>query len=112
MSKRYIDAEALKQYISNCNAAIFTNKGYLIDLQAVLTTIDIMPDVSSTLNSNNTLDIKYWKRKLHRNRESLKRLKDNEENLSKWGQHDLGYFRGMVTVVEDLFDELGIEVEE
>ena len=53
-----------------------------------------------------------WKRILDRNRKELQRLRDNEENLSKFGQHDLGYFKGRVSVLEDLFDELDIEVDD
>ncbi len=112
MSKKYIDTEALKQYIRNDRTVMCTNKGYLVELQAVLNDIDVVSDLCSTMNSNNTIDIKKWKRKLYRNRQQLESLRENEENLTKWGQHDLGYFKGMVAVVEDLFDELGIEVEE
>ena len=53
-----------------------------------------------------------WKRILDRNRKELQRLRDNEENLSKFGQHDLGYFKGRVSVLEDLFDELDMEVDD
>lgn len=53
-----------------------------------------------------------WKRILDRNRKELQRLRCNEENLSKFGQHDFGYFKGRVSVLEDLFDELDMEVDD
>lgn len=58
------------------------------------------------------IDIKKYQRKLHRAKQHLKELRDNEKNLSEWGKHDLGYFKGYVTALENLFDDLDIEVEE
>lgn len=104
MNKKYIDAEALKEHISSFTG-MFTDEGFMVDLQAVLNAINFLSDDIG-------IDVKYWKRKLNRDKKRLKVLRDNEANLSKWGQHDLGYFKGMVAVLEDLFDELGIEVEE
>ena len=112
MSKKYIDTEVLKHYIRNDRTVICTNKGWLIDLQAVLDDIDVVSDMCSTMNLNNTIDIKKWKRKLYRSRQHLKQLRDNESNLSEWGKHDLGYFKGYVSALENLFDELGMEVDE
>lgn len=104
MGKRYIDVEALKKHISSFTG-MFTDEGFMVDLQAVLRAIDFLSDDAG-------IDVEYWQRKLSRDKKRLKALRDNEANLSKWGQHDLGYFKGMVAVLEDLFDELGIEVEE
>lgn len=103
MSKKYVDAEALKEHIGSFTG-MFTDEGFMVDLQAVLRAIDFLSDDVG-------IDVDHWKRKLSRDKKRLKALQDNEGNLSKWGQHDLGYFKGMVRVLEDLFDELGIEVE-
>jgi len=62
--------------------------------------------------NNYSIDIKKYQRKLHRAKQHLKELRANEKNLSKWGKHDLGYFKGYVTALENLFDDLDIEVEE
>ena len=58
------------------------------------------------------IGIKKYQRKLHRAKQHLKELRDNEKNLSEWGKHDLGYFKGYVAALENLFDDLDIEVEE
>lgn len=58
------------------------------------------------------IDIKKYQRRLHRAKQHLKELSDNEKNLSEWGKHDLGYFKGYVAALEHLFDDLDIEVEE
>ena len=61
---------------------------------------------------NATIDIKKWMRRLHRAKQHLKELRDNEKNLSEWGKHDLGYFKGYVSAIENLFDDLDIDIEE
>ena len=111
--KVYIDGNALKQYIANDGSIIGTNKGYLIEVQKVLDDIDwIINNYPLKEISSCGLDIKKYQRKLCRAKQHLKELRDNEENLSEWGKHDLGYFKGYVTALENLFDDLDIEVEE
>lgn len=111
MNKKYIDAEALKEHISSFTG-MFTDEGFMVDMHAVLGAIDFMAYDSAIIDGDDMIDIERWKRKLHRDKKRLKLLQDDEANLSKWGQHDLGYFKGMVAVVEDLFDELGIDIED
>ena len=43
MSKKYIDAEALKEHISSFTG-MFTDYGFMVDLQAVLRAIDFLSD--------------------------------------------------------------------
>ena len=59
-----------------------------------------------------SIDIKKWMRRLNRAKQHLKVLRDNENNLSEWGKHDLGYFKGYVSAIENLFDDLDIDIEE
>ena len=111
MNTTYIDARALKELLVTM-PCISTNNGDLIHVQTVLDIIDVaMSNYAGNISSNNKINIDKWKRILDRNRKELQQLRDNEENLSKFGQHDLGYFKGRVSVLEDLFDELGVEVE-
>lgn len=111
MDKTYIDARALKELLVT-TPCISTNKGDLIQVQKVLDIIDVaMANYAGNPSSSNQINIDKWKRILDRNRKELQRLRDNEENLSKFGQHDLGYFKGRVSVLEDLFDDLGVKVE-
>lgn len=111
MDKTYIDARALKELIIT-TPCISTNKGDLIRVETVLSVIDVAMANYASSPSSNQINIDKWKRILDRNRKELQRLRDNEENLSNFGKHDLGYFKGIVSVLEDLFDELGIGVEQ
>jgi hypothetical protein len=111
MDRAYIDARALKELLVT-TPCISTNKGDLIRVETVLDVIDVaMANYACNPSGSNQINIDKWKRILDRNRKELQRLRDNEENLSKFGQHDLCYFKGKVSVLEDLFDELGIAVE-
>lgn len=111
MNKTYIDARALKELVVNI-PCMTTQKGDLLRVETVLELIDdAMANYAYDPSVNNQINIYKWKRILDRNRKELQRLRANEENLSKFGQHDLGYFKGRVGVLEDLFDELGVEVE-
>lgn len=112
MDKTYIDARALKEILVT-TPYISTNKGDLIRVETVLNIIDVaMANYAGNPSNSNQINIDKWKRILDRNRKELQRLRDNEENLSKFGQHDLGYFKGKVSILEDLFDDLGIDIEE
>lgn len=111
MDKAYIDARALKELLVT-TPCISTNKGDLIRVETVLDIIDVAMANYAGNPISNQINTDKWKRILDRNRKELQQLRDNEENLSEFGQHDLGYFKGKVSVLEDLFDELGIEVEQ
>ena len=113
MSTTYIDAQKLKQQLIMDSSIVSTNKGQLIPVQKVLDCIEFA--VNSYANPNLTespFNIKKYQRRLHRVKQHLKKLRDNEKNLSEWGKHDLGYFKGYVAALENLFDDLDIEVEE
>ena len=113
MSTTYVDAQKLKQQLVMDSSIIVTNKGQLIPVQKVLDCVDFA--AANYANPNLTespLNIKKCQRRLHRAKQHLKELRDNEKNLSEWGKHDLGYFKGYVAALENLFDELDIEVEE
>ena len=113
MSTTYIDAQKLKQQLVMDSSIVATNKGQLIPVQKVLDCIDFaMANYANPNLTESPLNIKKYQRRLHRTKQHLKELRDNEKNLSEWGKHDLGYFKGYVAALENLFDDLDIEVEE
>ena len=113
MSTTYIDAQKLKQQLVMDSSIVNTNKGQLIPVQKVLDCIDfVMANYANPNLTESPLNIKKYQRRLHRVKQHLKELRDNEKNLSEWGKHDLGYFKGYVSALENLFDDLDIEVEE
>ena len=113
MSKVCIDVDGLKQYIATDFSIInIEDKGFLIDVQTVLKDIDFVVDNYALDVPEYSVDIKKWMRRLYRAKQHLKELKANEKNLSEWGKHDLGYFKGYVSAIENLFDDLDIDIEE
>ena len=113
MSTTYIDAQKLKQQLVMDSSIVATNKGQLIPVQKVLDCIDFaMANYANPNLTESPLNIKKYQRRLHRVKHHLKELRDNEKNLSEWGKHDLGYFKGYVSALENLFDDLGIDIEE
>ena len=57
------------------------------------------------------MDKKTIQRKINRAKEHLASLKDNEDQLSKYGYWDMGYFEGKLSILEDLLDELETKKE-
>lgn len=43
---------------------------------------------------------------IERNKAQLKQLQDKQDTLSVWGYQDIGYYKGRLSVLEDLLDEL------
>lgn len=52
------------------------------------------------------MDKRKIERKIERAQRKLTDLKSREENLSKYGYWDMGYFQGIISALEDLLDDV------
>ena len=50
--------------------------------------------------------IRRYRRQIPRLRTQIEKLEAREENLSVYGHRDLGYFRGRLSAMEDIVDDL------
>ena len=72
----------------------------------------INSSTSPRINNQSTINVEKLNRKLNRLKEKRDKLinehKEKELEYTYWGGYELGYLKGKISIIEDIFDELEI----